>query len=401
MRIALLALALTGLLLVPSAIEAAPPLDGARVVEAWPGLAFDEPTQVAHPNDGSDTLYVLELKGVIKRLAKYRGTGPVPQPAIALDLSKTGRVQTQGQGGVLGMAFHPQHKANGRLFLSYLSGTNPNFKLVVSEFRLSGGVSAPATERVVLEVPKSRYIHQAGGLAFGPDGKLYIGVGDNGAKNDVDGNAQNPAVMLGKILRIDVDNPPAGKAYSIPTDNPWANTAGVKGEIWAYGLRNPWRFSFDAAGTLWLGEPGSSDATCREWITAVQKGGNHGWPFMEGNVRNPGATQPPANAQFVPRAFDYGRVDPDMGSCAIGGRVYAGARLPFLKGRYVFADYELGELYALTLAQQGGRWVGSDHRKLGDVNRCVSIDADAQGELYLCSGEKLADGGTVYTLAPK
>ncbi len=400
MRTALIALTLPALLLVPSAIHAAPPLDGARLVEAWPGVAFDEPTQVAHPGDGTDTLYVLELKGVVKRLPKYRGTGPVPQPAIALDLSKTGRVQTQGQGGVLSLAFHPQHKTNGRFFLSYLSGVQPNVKLVVSEFRMTDGISAPATERVILEVPKSRYIHQAGGLAFGPDGKLYIGVGDNGAKNDSEGNAQNPNVMLGKILRLDVDNPPAGKAYAIPTDNPWATMAGVKGEIWAYGLRNPWRFSFDAAGTLWLGEPGSSGGACREWITTVQKGGNHGWPFMEGNVRNPSAPAP-ANTKFVPRAFDYGRTDPNMGSCAIGGRVYAGARLPFLSGRYVFADYELGELYALSVAQQGGRWVGSDQRKLGDVSHCVSIDADAQGELYLSSGDKIADGGTVYTLAPK
>ena len=122
---------------------------------------------------------------------------------------------------------------------------------------------------------------------------------------------------------------------------------------------------------------------------------------MEGNTVNASAARAPANSQFVPRAFDYGRTDPDQGSCMIGGRVYTGTRLPFLAGRYVFADYEMGELYCITLAQQGARWVGTDHRKLGDVNRCVSIDADAQGELYLCSGEKAADGGTVYTVAPR
>lgn len=400
MRTGLAVGALAAALFVPSAVQAAPPLDGAKVIEAWPGVSFDEPVQVAHPGDGTDTLYVLEIKGVLKRMQKYRGTGAPSAPAVALDLSKTGRVQTQGQGGVLGLAFHPQHKANGRFFLSYLSGAQPACKLVVSEFRMQNGMSAPNTERVVLEVPKTRYIHQAGGLAFGPDGKLYIGVGDNGAKNDSEGNAQNPGVMLGKILRIDVDNVPAGKTYGIPADNPWANQAGVRPEIWGYGFRNPWRFSFDPRGTLWLGEPGSSDAGCREWFTAVVRGGNHGWPYMEGNTKNP-ALQAPPGQQFVPRAFDYGRTDPDSGTCGIGGRVYAGTRLPFLAGRYVFADYELGELYCVTMAQQGGRWVGSDHRKLGDVNRCVSIDADAQGELYLCVGEKAADGGTVMTLAPK
>jgi glucose/arabinose dehydrogenase len=397
---ALAALALATTLFLPAAAQAAPPLDGVRIIEAWPGVTFDEPVQVAHPNDGTDTLYVLEIKGVLKRMMKPRDVGPAAAPAVALDLRSSGKVQTGGQGGVLGIAFHPQHKANGRFFLSYLSGQNPNFKLVVSEFKMTNGTSSPASERVVLEVPKSRYIHQAGGIAFGPDGKLYVGVGDNGAKNDSEGNAQNPNSLLGKILRIDVDNAAQGKAYGIPADNPWAAAPGVRPELWAFGFRNPWRFSFDKQGTLWVGEPGTGDAQCREWFTPAVRGGNHGWPYMEGNTRNAAVPMPP-NLQLVPRAFDYGRTDPDSGTCGIGGRVYAGTRVPALANRYVFADYELGELYCVTMANQGGRWVGSDHRKVGDVNRCVSIDADAQGELYLSVNEKAADGGTIMMVVPK
>jgi glucose/arabinose dehydrogenase len=341
---------------------------------------------------------------VVKRIAKWRGSGAVPQPAVALDLRGTRRVNTKGQGGALGLAFHPAFRSNGRFYVSFLSDNAGNkdlaYKLVVSEFRMTSGASAPNTEKVVLEVPKSRQIHQAGGIAFGPDGKLYIGVGDNGSKNDVDGNAQNANTLLGKILRIDVDAPSGGRAYGIPADNPWATTPGVRAEIWGYGFRNPWRFSWDAAGTMWVAEPGSSDAKCREWVSIVQRGGNHGWPHMEGtkpNAENPGKP----GAQYVPRAFDYGRDDPDQGSCIIGGRVYAGARVPALNGRYIFSDYEMEEVYCLTLAQQGGRWTGSDFRKIADVPHVASIDVDAQGELYFCVNNKADVGGTVMTLAPK
>jgi hypothetical protein len=150
-----------------------------------------------------------------------------------------------------------------------------------------------------------------------------------------------------------------------------------------------------------VAEPGTKGARCREWITSVERGGNHGWPFMEGNTRNPKRTDFPADARFVPRAFEYGRDNPEDGSCAIGGRVYRGDRVKFLQGRYVFVDYMLGEVYALTLTQSGGRWTGSDWRRIGGVTNCVSIDADAQGELYFSANDKADSGGTVFTLRAK
>ncbi|MFM8385920.1 MAG: PQQ-dependent sugar dehydrogenase [Planctomycetia bacterium] len=398
MRLALTAL-LVALMLAPAPATAGPaPLEGAQLVEAWPGLAFNEPVQVAHAGDGTDTLYVLEIRGVIKRLPKHRGGGPAPSPTVVLDLTKTGKVQTKGQGGVLGMAFHPKHADNGLFYLSYLAGTDGAFKLVVAEYRMANGACDVGSERIVIEVPKTRFIHQAGGLAFGPDGMLYVGVGDDGAKNDKDGNAQNPGKLLGKILRLDVS---PRQAYAIPGDNPWAKAAGVRPELWAYGFRNPWRLSFGPDGTLWVGEPGTGDAQCREWFTAVQRGGNHGWPFMEGNNPNPGAGTPPNGFTYVRRAFEYARPDPEGGSCGIGGRIYTGARLPALAGKYVFADYELGEIYCVTMAKEAAGWTGSDHRVVAKMEHCVSIDADAQGELYLCRGDASDQGGTVYTLVPR
>lgn len=410
----LAAAATASLLALPLALEttpalAGPPaLAGVRVVEAWPGVAFGEPIQVAHGNDGSDFLYVLEQPGVLKRVQKHRGVGPVPQPTVALDLKSTGKVHAKAQGGALGLAFHPQFRANGRFFLSYVTkapgdAQNP-YRLVVSEFRMANGVSSPASERVVLEVPKTRDQHQAGGLGFGPqDGKLYVGVGDDAWENDrkPDGssNAQSPATLLGKILRLDVDVP--GKPYGVPADNPWATAGqGVRPEIWAFGFRNPWRFSWDRAGTMLLGEPGSKGPDCREWVTAVVRGGNHGWPHMEGSRPNPKRPAPP-NTQFVPRLFDYGRTDPDSSTCAIGGVVYTGKRIPALQGRYVFVDYMLEEVYALSISGAGAAARGGDWRTIGSASAIVSIDADADGELYLSSNNAADAGGTVFTLAEK
>jgi glucose/arabinose dehydrogenase len=414
MHVGRLAAGLAGLAAVAGAVvlgrperaaEAAPPpFEGAKAVEAWPDVAFGEPIALAHANDGTDMLYVLEQPGTLKRLPKYRGAGPVPQPEVVLDLKATGKIYAQGQGGALGLAFHPRHAQNGRFYVSYLSkNQHPTdlFKLVVSEFRMANGATSPATERVVLEVAKTSANHQAGGLGFGPDGKLYVGVGDNASPADREGNAQNPAVLLGKILRIDVDDPPVGKAYGT-ADNPWPNSPGVRPEIWAYGFRNPWRFAWDADGNMFVGEPGSKGPKCREWVTQVLRGENHGWPFMEGNTRNPDRTDMPVggNVKFVPRMFDYGREDPESGSCAIGGQVYRGDRIKGLRGKYVFCDYMLEEVYALDLARQGRTFTGSNWRKVAAI-KAVSIDTDAQGELYFCVNEKADSGGTVMTLAPK
>jgi glucose/arabinose dehydrogenase len=329
------------------------------------------------------------------RVQKWRGAGPVPQPAVFLDL--TSKVTARFQSGLLGAAFHPQCAQNGRFFVCYVqAAADPAapFQIVVSEFRTNGMVADPSSERVLLVIPKSLGHHNGGCLAFGRDGKLYISTGDNrNQKEAITLTSQNPMSLLGKILRIDVDRADPGLAYAIPADNPWAGYAqGVRREIFAYGLRNPWRFSFDAQGTLWSAEPGTTGEGCREWVTKIQAGANHGWPFFEGT--RPLEPLPP-NMQGVTFArpyFEYAREAGESATAAVGGYVYRGSRIPALRGRYVFGDNGRGAVY--TIRADGPQ--GSDMQKIGDVRTLSALGEDADGELYALSLED----GVVYTVAP-
>jgi glucose/arabinose dehydrogenase len=224
---------------------------------------------------------------------------------------------------------------------------------------------------------------------------LYVSTGDNQVPEEaVTLTSQNPNSLLGKILRIDVNRTDPGLAYAIPADNPWAGAQqGVRREIWAYGFRNPWRFSFDAEGRLWTAEPGTTGVDCREWVTLVQRGENHGWPFFEG-------TKPhlpvPANlrgAKFVQPVFEYARAADENTTAGVGGFVYRGDRVKPLQGQYVFGDNGRGEVYVISVA--GGR--GSGHRRIGAVKGLSSIGQDGQGELYFASLEE----GRVYTMVPR
>lgn len=381
-------------------VAAGPPqMPGVDLVDAWPDVEFKEPVQVTHAGDGSDMLYVVELPGRIQRIQKYRGVGPVPKPSLFLDISS--RVYARAQGGLLSLAFHPSFKTNRLFYVSYLA-ENPTpgpqqrkFKLVVAEYRSQGATADPASHRTVIEIPKKFAQHQAGGIGFGPDGMLYIGIGDgNESKDDADKHAQNSLIYLGKILRIDPSGRWQGRGYAIPRGNPWPNSPNVLPEIWGYGFRNPWRFCWDPRGRMWVTEPGSSGPESREWVIQVVRGGNHGWPYMEGTR----TLKPvPAGQTFVPRTFEY--IRGSGGSTAgVGGFVYRGDRLKALKGHYVFGDYMRGEVYAIQFEDRpGGRVVGRDYQKLGDVPELASFGEDEQGELYMCANEM----GVVFTLAPK
>ena len=370
--------------------------DGAlELVDAWTGGSFESPICVAVPADGSDRIFVVERTGKIVVRKKQRSAEAPPPAKTVIDLGALfdKRAIEEGQGGLLTLAFHPQFQSNGRFFVFYGTG-NPNFRAVVAGYRMSAAdpdVADPKSAQIVVSVPKLHASHYGGGLAFGPDGKLYVGLGDSATPDDPDNVGQDVRQLEGKILRLDVDG--AGAPYQVPPDNPWAKSGGgVRGEIWAYGLRNPWRFSFDReTGTLWEGDPGQKT---REEINVVPRAGNLGWAIMEGSMPTPGRPPPrPAPTDLVAPVFDYGR---EMGNCSIGGVVYRGQRCATIRGQYLFSDYMKGQIFVLPLDGTGTRTTGAP-RVLAKCESCASINEDGQGELYFCA----LDDGKVLTLRPK
>jgi glucose/arabinose dehydrogenase len=357
--------------------------------DAWPGVTFDKPTCVAHPGDGTDRLFVVQRGGKIVSIAKYRGVEPVPQPRPFLDLSALfpADLLESSQAGLVNLAFHPDFKTNGRFFVFYGTGNPPRAELV--EFRARGETADPASRKVLLSVPKKGNQHYGGGLAFGPDKMLYVGLGDSGEKDDPQGLGQDLKTLQAKILRIDVDRGGAAP-YAIPADNPFVGAGGgARGEIWAYGVRNPFRISFDrTTGALWMGDPGQRG---REEVDVVPRGGNLGWPAKEGS--QPLRSVPGVDAsRLVEPVFEYPR---EVGKAAIGGVVYRGQRCPTLAGQYVFTDYMNKKVFALTLDAAGKRVTAN--RVLAEIADIMSVNEDAQGELYFC----VLDSDRVLTVVPK
>ena len=330
----------------------------------------------------SERLYVVEQGGRIRVI--FDGQ-VLPEPF--LDISD--RLGTGGERGLLGLAFHPEFATNGRIFVNY---TNPGGATRISEFRATSADRAdPATERVRLLVPQPFSNHNGGSVNFGNDGRLYIALGDGGSGGDPLGSGQNLSVLLGKILRIDVDS---GAPYAVPADNPFAATAGAEPEIRAYGLRNPWRMSFDrATGDLYVGDVGQSE---REEINvglAARGGGeNYGWNVTEGTLCfNPsrgcdtsGITMP---------VLDYGHGE---GCSVTGGVVYAGCRIPDLVGTYFYGDFCTGFVRSFRLADG----VATDQQDwtagLEGIGRISSFGTDAAGEVYVVDYD-----GEIYRLEPQ
>ncbi len=321
---------------------------------------------------GDPALYVAEKPGRVVAL------GPGRAPRVVLDLA--GRVSTGSEQGLLGLAFSP----DGRFL--YLDLTDPAGDTRVLEYRVVDGSIDPETEREVLRVDQPYPNHNGGQLAFGPDGYLYVGLGDGGSAGDPEGRAQSLGTLLGKILRIS-PRPADGRPYGIPPDNPFVDTPGARPEIWAFGLRNPWRFSFDrATGELWIGDVGQSAWEEVDVLAPGRAGANLGWDLLEGSHPFEGQ---PGDARTVPPVYEYPH---DGEVCAVtGGFVYRGGRIPALRGAYVFGDFCRGALEAI--ARRDGRVV---HRELGPVVPALaSFGEDAAGELYALSLQ-----GPVYRIAP-
>ena len=295
--------------------------------------------------------------------------------AVSQFLDITDRVSSGGsEEGLLGLALDP---TNQRHLYLYYSASDPR-RSVISRFTVSsGGFAAdPDSELVILEVRQPYSNHNGGQLAFGPDGYLYIGLGDGGSAGDPQGNGQDTSTLLGSILRIDVSLAAPEQPYAIPPDNPFANGGG-RGEIWAHGLRNPWRFSFDRdTSDLWAGDVGQNRW---EEIDITQRGGNYGWNVLEGSH----CFRPSRNCPregMVPPLWEYSL---DGEPCSvIGGYVYRGSALPWLQGAYVYGDFCSGKVFGLRYAD--GEVV--EHRQLADTDmRIMSFAQDNDGELYLLS----------------
>jgi glucose/arabinose dehydrogenase len=349
-----------------------PPIgDAGFRLQAIPG-SFENPVFLGHAGDGSGRLFVAEQRGTIKVLDDGQWT-------TFLDLAS--KVLDGGERGLLGLAFHPDYKENGRLFVHY---TDTEGDTAVSEMRRRDATQAdPATERRLLRVDDPYANHNGGMLAFGPDGYLYIALGDGGSANDPQNRAQDLDSLLGKILRIDVDaSEPLLHAYDIPADNPFASRERGR-EVWSYGLRNPWRFSFDRGsssgegkGDLWIGDVGQADYEEIDVERAGTKGGvNHGWSRFEGkhlkdaDREAPGAVMPVA---------EY---DQDGGHCAItGGYVYRGEAIPALQGTYIVGDYCSGVIWTLKADGSDGYRLTQVHDTAHNIS---SFGEDEAGEVYV------------------
>lgn len=328
-------------------------------------------------NDGQ-RVFAMAQNGMIFSL---NNDPAATQASLFLDLSDRVSAFTSpgaNEQGLLGLAMHPNFKENGQFFVSYTAKDDD--RSVISRFHVSKddpNRADPKSEEILMEISQSFKNHNGGPIEFGPDGYLYIAMGDGGFRNDPELNGQDLSSLLGKILRIDVDHPADGKPYGIPKDNPFVSVEGARPEIYAYGLRNPWRMAFDSkTGRLWLGDVGQE---LWEEVNVIEKGGNYGWSVREGAYSFGNQAQPksgPATTIDPVWAYDHG-----VGKSITGGRVYRGSKAPELVGKYIFADYVSGGIWALTYDESSGKVTRSDLVVASGIP-VLAFGEDADGEVY-------------------
>ncbi|MHC4516592.1 MAG: PQQ-dependent sugar dehydrogenase, partial [Planctomycetota bacterium] len=348
-----------------------------NVVRAFPNLAFSRPLFLTHPGDGTNRIFVVEqgsrTSGRNANIYVFPNNDSVTtaQRSLFLSLSVS---RAGNEEGLLGLAFDPDYRKNGYFYV-YYSASSPR-RSVVSRFSVSKtdpNKADQASEKILLTQSQPYSNHNGGMLAFGPDNMLYISFGDGGSGGDPQDHGQNLGTLLGSICRIDPHGKTGSLNYGIPHDNPFVNKSGARGEIWAWGLRNPWRFSFDRnTGQLWAGDVGQG---AREEVDIITKGGNYGWRWFEGNrVYRSGA---PANLGDIKPIWDYDRA---AGRSITGGYVYRGSKNPSLYGAYLVADYATRNIWALT--RSGGN---PSTTVIGTVSSPSSFGEDRDGEVYVVS----------------
>ncbi|WP_281540705.1 PQQ-dependent sugar dehydrogenase [Maribacter aestuarii] len=358
------------------------PEDTISLVNAFPNLDFSRPLDLQSPEDGSNRLFVVEQGGAIK---VFENDESVENTTTFFDIGN--RIASSGELGLLGLAFHPNFGTNGFFYVTY---TPSNDLALVSRFKVSAtnpNLADITSETVLLRIPQPFDNHNGGQLAFGPDGYLYISSGDGGGAGDPNGNAQNLNNLLGKILRIDVNVLENGLEYSIPAENPFVDTQDARAEIFAYGLRNPWRFSFDVqSGRLWAGDVGQGEL---EEIDIIQNGGNYGWNILEG-TRCYNAVNCESEGTIAP-VFEYNHDSNDKS--VTGGYVYRGSLVPSLKGFYIYGDFISGRIWALS-TNLGGNL--NNQLLLETGLNISSFGTDDNNELFVCSFD-----GNIYRFEEK
>ena len=361
----------------------------------WPQISlsqvaggFVQPVHVTHAGDGSGRIFVVEQAGRIRIL----DNGAV-LPTSFLDLASVipPRLVAGGERGLLSVVFPPGFAAKGYFYVNYTR--SPDGATVVARYRVSAGdanVADPASEEVILTIPQPFANHNGGQLAFGPDGYLYIGMGDGGSGGDPLNNGQSPGTLLGKLLRIDVES--GVQPYKVPPDNPFLQAAGYRPEIWALGLRNPWRFSFDrGTGDLYIGDVGQNNIEEIDFQPAGDLvGRNYGWNIMEGDSCYPIGTVGCNRTDLTLPVFVY---DHSLGCSVTGGHVYRGSAIPSLQGVYLFGDLCSGRIWGIR--KNGAAW---DNALLADTSLTITtFGEDEAGNVYVVN---YANGDLLKILSP-
>ena len=378
----------------PKDREVAQPIDGKlaiKSVPAFPNLkwygweAMDENgtankplriLELTHAKGDSNRLFAIDQRGWI---FSFENKPDVEESTLVLDIQrKVNRWFDPGanEQGLLGLALHPKFKENGELFVCYTKRENNHS--IISRFRMSKGSNKadPDSEEVLLDVEQPFQNHNGGSIEFGPDGFLYVGFGDGGSRNDPKATGQDRSQLLGSILRIDVNSKSSGLPYGIPSDNPFVSVKGARPEIFAHGLRNPWRIAFDSkSGRLWCGDVGQE---LLEEVNVITKGGNYGWSSREGT--HPFGNRPnvPGVSSPIDPVWEY---DHTAGKSITGGRVYNSDRMPELKGKYLYADYVSGSIWALTYDSATGKAVRNE-QVIEKGIPVLAFGEDQNGEIY-------------------
>jgi glucose/arabinose dehydrogenase len=406
------------LLLIPmfcllAAAAIAQPLPKIELQPVFPKLQVERPMWISEAPDGSGRLFVVYQPGKILIVKKGSDGGDAKEFLNIEDRHP----YFDNEDGLMSIAFHPGFTTNG-LFYIYYNQKNPAdqhsqpqnypFRSVISEFKVSATDPDKAdmgSERILLEVPQPFSNHKGGELAFGMDGYLYLGLGDGGNGGDPFGSGQSTATLLAKMLRIDVNSRATVRdgnrshelPYGIPSDNPFVNEKSARHEIYAYGLRNPWRYSFDRqTGDLWAGDVGQD---LWEEVDLVTNGGNYGWSVREAAHHfKPG----PPGAQYIDPVIEYPHrpnlqpqglfPDHSVGLCVIGGYVYRGKKYPALEGVYVYGDYNLGTIWGFRYDRDAHKVTARD-TLLDQKKNITSFAEDADGEIYA-----LTQDGQIYSV---